>query len=465
MSYQNILWIEDEDTNEAVVADLEAELSGIETEFLPSELCKDFFRQPADVKQVKYLDEIKNEINKTEKYDLIVFDVNMEKDSTVTENYNEIREILEKSGIKINTTNKHEFFERAGIYLYLLYAINGYPSDRMIVLTGNSDEYCKLEEIAPVNGILQKDEIRKYYSWIDKFYEKENTYYRVRRLVFQACEYWKEYLKDKEDSDISFNRLYFGKDERYSIPKNEFTEKLDSLELMMSVNRPLNPEKIYYQVMKNLSEFHENKAKIEIMEQYPDLKRYHSCIRYFRNWSSHNRLNKKIKAEHFAILFCIALRTYFNGTPEQPVFDENIYEYEKNYKFPSCETTDKLGLQNILQNNFIEMIKKLNYCSQSFSFDEIIRECGKNPEIKMDMKYLLLPLWNDKELFRSKGNVKHETDCKKENAAEIAITITKEAKCTFNAYCFDKLCKKSEENNADGFFMRQCARLLKTTKH
>ena len=468
MSYKNILWIEDEDTKEALVADIYAELAGIETESPPSELCKDFFRQPACVKQVKYLNAIKDEIKNAENYDLIVFDVNMKNDNTLTENIYEIIDTLKKSGIKIKDAPKKNdnklyegnFYEKAGIYLYLFYAINGYPSNRMIVLTGNSEKYCKLEEIIPVNGIVQKDKIRKDYSWIDKFYEKENTYYRVRRLVFQACEYWKEYLEDKEESDISFNRLYFGKNERYYIQKNEFTEKLDSIKLMMPVSRPSKPETIYYQIMKNLSEFHEKKAKIETMEQYPDLKRYHSCMRYFRNWSAHNRLNKKIKTEHFAILFCIALRTYFNGTPEKPILCEKQYEYEENYGFSLCETTDKIGLQKFLQKNFKEMIKTLNYYNPAFSFDEIIREYGKNTEIKIDMKYLLLPLWSDKELFKSKGNIKSKTDCIGENTAEIAITIKKEAKCIFNADCFDKLCKKAEKNNADGFFMRQCAKLL-----
>ena len=478
MSYKNILWIEDGNTNEAEVFDLEVETLDDEQESPPSELCKEFFKEPEQVKQVNFFNAIKEEIQNFEEYDLIVFDVNMDNDDTVAKNYDEIIEILKKSKItpkyRSSEPKISEFSKRAGTYLYFFYLQKEYPASRMAVLTGNTKDYCTLENkeiscssdispVLPVN-ILEKDEIKRKLDWIDKFYSGNNSYYFVRRLVFQACEYWKGQLKNKE---ISFNKLYFGDNaENQGISANEFTEKLDTLKFMMPVSRPSNPEKIYYQIIQNLCAFHEGRVDITKINKYPDLKKYHCCMRNFRNWSSHNKLvKKKLKKEEFLIMFCIALRTYFDGTTEQPNFNEELYDYEKICNLKNSEEIDFSELEKTLETYFCETADNIKDYETTtdgsnlyLDFDKMVREYSKKPDAKMSMKYVFLPIWNDEKLLIAEET--DNTEYSHQNQ-EISIIRTKKVKCAFNNECFEKLRKKSKENNADGIFMKYCVRFLK----
>ena len=473
MNYKNILWIEDEDTNEAEIYDPEEELSDNEQESPPSELCRYFFKNPEQVKKVNYFNAISEEIRNFEKYDLIIFDINMNNDSTVIENYEALMKILKKSGITPRH-DRNEFLKRAGAYLYFFYLQNEYPASRMAVLTGNTTDYCMLEkeetpylsEISPLN-ILVKDKIRGKYDWIDRFYSGQSSYYFVRRLVFQACEYWKDQLKNKKNPEIPFNILYFGdKAEKQGISANEFIEKLENLEIMMPVSRPSDPEKIYYQIIQHLSAFHEGKVDITKINKYPDLKKYHCCMRNFRNWSAHNKLdNRKIKKEYFLIMFCIALRTYFNGEPEQPNFDESLYDYEKICNFNNSEETDFSKIEKTLKECFKETANNLkDYRTNTvegspyLDLDKMIREYSKNPKAIMSMKYIFLPIWSDEKLLTAEETDNTEYLPKNQ---EISVVQTKTVKWSFNNDCFKNLCQKSEENNTDGIFMKYCSRFLK----
>ena len=409
-------------------------------------------------------------------YDFVIFDINLEKGFKESKDDPEyLKDEFKKCHISFDydKISSKEGQKEAGIYLYLLLLSKGYPIDRMLIYTGNGADFMndqikdKLGYFNFDDKIFQRKTTEHSFS-TESYFQGNNSYYFVRRLVFQACEYWKDQLKNKKNSEIPFNKLYFGDNaEKLGISVNEFTEKLEVLELMMPVSRPSNPEKIYYQIIQNLSAFHEGRVDIKKINEYPDLKKYHCCMRNFRNWSAHNKLeNKKIKKEHFLIMFCIALRTYFNGTPETPNFDTDLYDYEKICNFNNSEKPDFSEIEKALKECFEETAynfqgyeTKTVESSLYIDFDKMIREYSKNPEARMSMKYVFLPIWSDEKLLTAE-----ETNHKPKyshNNQEISIIRTKKVKWSFNNEYFKKLCQKvSEENNADRIFMKYCTRFL-----
>lgn len=92
--------------------------------------------------------------------------------------------------------------------------------------------------------------------------------------------------------------------------------------MMFPVVPPENPDKVYYQAARILSEYHENSADIKKLNK--ELYEFHLVCRSFRNWSSHNKFTKaEMSAKIFAVIFCIALRTYFDE--EQNNEEQNNY--------------------------------------------------------------------------------------------------------------------------------------------
>lgn len=468
-SYKNILWIDDRDDKDA--------------EPEPLKWMEHWLEDSSETQYIEQVDLFQSAVEKISKnyyqYDLVIFDINMEKgfmESTDKPDY--LKEEFKKCHISFDYAkiSSEEGKKTAGIYLYLLLLSKGYPLERMLIYTGNGAAVMndqikdKLGYFNFDDNIFKKKETEHSFS-TEPYFQGNNSYYFVRRLVFQACEYWKDQLKNKKNSEISFNQLYFGDNaEKQGIGANEFIEKLDTLELMMPVSRPANPEKIYYQIIQNLSAFHEGKVDITKINNYPDLKKYHCCMRNFRNWSAHNKLNrKKIEKKYFLIMFCIALRTYFNGKPEQQNFDTDLYDYEKICNFNNSEETDFSKIEETLKECFKETAANLkDYKTKTvksslyLDLDEMIREYSKNPEAKMEMKYIFLPIWSDKKLLTAEETAE-ETNVSEDltENQEISIIKTKKVKWSFNNDCFKNLCQKSEENNADGIFMKYCAQFLK----
>ena len=176
--------------------------------------------------------------------------------------------------------------------------------------------------------ITRKDKNKKINL---ETYYPENSYYRIRRLVLQACGYWKKEITDKKDENIPFNRIYFSKDTDPKISKENFKELLERIEMMFPVIQPVSPESVYYQAARILCEYHENNAAIQKLDKYEDLYTFHLVCRSFRNWSSHNKFETaEMKAEIFAVVFCIALRTYFDEKQNNGnTFDSTLNYYEE----------------------------------------------------------------------------------------------------------------------------------------
>jgi len=122
--------------------------------------------------------------------------------------------------------------------------------------------------------------------------------------------------------------------------------------MMFPVIQPVSPKSVYYQAARILCEYHENNAAIQKLDKYEDLYTFHLVCRSFRNWSSHNKFTEaEMKAEIFAVVFCIALRTYFDEKQNNGnTFDSTLNYYEEIY------FTEK----DILEGNYKEVCEEIH---------------------------------------------------------------------------------------------------------
>ena len=216
--YKDILWIDDIDNNDGDVADLEDEdeedIASYSDDMLSDEDKESLIEQDKSLRP--YAQRIKlcrkmlsacHEINDYyRKYNLVIFDMNMTKGwLNRSDDIGKISEILLKNKMNGYKHEKEED-EIAGIYLYLLLLNKGYPADRMVIYTGNSTDslksnfpYLKLDNIVRYKG-NDEDTL-----CLETNYYPENSYYRIRRLVLQACDYWKAEIASKKDEEIPFN--------------------------------------------------------------------------------------------------------------------------------------------------------------------------------------------------------------------------------------------------------------------
>ena len=406
--YKDILWIDDIDNNDGYVADLEDEdeedISLYSDEMLSDEDKESLIKQ--DDSLSPYAQRIKlcrkmlsacHEINDYyRKYNLVIFDMNMTKGwLNRSDDIGKISEILLKNKMNGYKHEKEED-EIAGIYLYLLLLNKGYPADRMVIYTGNSTDslksnfpYLKLDNIVRYKG-NDEDTL-----CLETNYYPENSYYRIRRLVLQACDYWKAEIASKKDEEIPFNQIYFSKDTDKQNSMENFQELLERIEMMFPVIPPSSPEKVYYQAARILCEYHEESAKIQVVNYniYP----LHAVCRNFRNWSSHNRLKKaEMPPNIFALIFCIALRTYFDEKQLINEFSKERFYYEKNYGYNYEDKEHKFSfdyIKNKLKDetsllSVLDKKKKKN----TISYSELVYIWGEDPSHDAEINYVLYPI-------------------------------------------------------------------------
>ena len=375
MTYKNILWIDDCDDNDSGFEDdfLENEASPSVESQADKERKEEIFFEHRDnvVLEKNYLRALKRIEEERNQFDLIVFDINM-RQGMEYEEFDEINEKLrsrkvfvreyDNQKICLNSREQWKEFEvKAGMYLYLFLLNCGYPNDRMIILTGNStaepSEFLKSAHIDPDQGIIfEKRNIRiERRAWIDKFYE--DSYYQIRRLVFQSCEYWKEELSLRKDR-ILFNSLYYGKEEAKISPES-ICNMLDRIQMLFPVSKPSNTYRIYYQALQVAAMFHEESAKIQNLDKYPNIRCYHQAVRNFRNWSSHNKFETdELMPENFAILDCSTIR-YYIGDCEKPGCQcEGLTDYEKQYFY--CLKPGIMGFSEFKKQYLNEWRKLFN---------------------------------------------------------------------------------------------------------
>ena len=350
ISYKNILWIDDKDNNEGACEQID---------WLKHWLSTDSDCMGIDLAETIW--EAVNKIQNCNQYDLVIFDMNLQNGfDDKKENSKNIENIFKERNIDFHYNDVQKNPETAGIYLYLLLLSYGYPIDRMLIYTGNSTTASLdnvKEKLSYFNFNKNIMQIKAEHS-LDLentyFTGEKNSYYRVRRLVFQACDYWKKNIPETED--IKFNQLYFKNKESQRIEKESFIDMLDRTEMLFPVVKPVEYEKVYYQALQVATMYHEESAKIGILNEYKELKKFHSVSRYFRNFSAHSKFrNKIISADEFALIFCITLRTYFDDTD----FSDELLPYEKNY-FGDAQQPKINGNKEIIdkwKNNLIDNVK------------------------------------------------------------------------------------------------------------
>lgn len=142
-TYQDILWIDDIDDQQATIGDKKLSFK------------HDWF--PNHWEKINILDGMDHSYNEIvtncDKYNLVIFDMNMENDSGYYDDYDDYDydyyQSLKENFLKYNISlpkdddsedkNGNTFWTTAGIYLYLLLLTKGYPADRMLIYTANSD--------------------------------------------------------------------------------------------------------------------------------------------------------------------------------------------------------------------------------------------------------------------------------------------------------------------------------------
>ena len=418
--YKDILWIDDIDNSDSDAADLEDEyeedISSYSDEMLSDEDKENLIKQ--DDSLSPYAQRIKlcrkmlsacHEIDTNyRRYNLVIFDMNMTKGwINRADDIKKLSEILSKN--KINGYGHDTKEDKiAGIYLYLLLLNKGYPADRMIIYTGNSTDslkshfsYLKLDNIVKYKGD-GKDTLD-----LETSYYPENSYYRIRRLVLQACDYWKKDIANKKDIDIPFNKIYFSKDTDKQISTENFKELLERVEMMFPVIQPASPKKVYYQAARILCEYHEENTKIQKIDQY--IYPFHAVCRNFRNWSSHNKFHEaEMPADIFALLFCITLRTYFDflvyvyynkGKQEKiSKFEEKYFAYEDVYNFKQSNIqNDDIGLFDIIKDKLIKesslpLVLNRKTREKSIPYSELVWLWGEDKNNRAHIHYILFPL-------------------------------------------------------------------------
>lgn len=399
--YKDILWIDDMDSNDSTTADLMAE-KGKTLEEINKNPEKEKKFISADENLQKYIDmiqlsttmkdavdEIENNYNN---YNLVIFDMNMNRGwANKEQDVEYINGIFKSQNIKSFDNND----KIAGIYLYLFLLKKGYPANRMIIYTGNAKstgEILNDNLYLDFKGLIKDKNDR--IKLAQNYYPKDG-YYRIRRLVLQACDYWKAEIASKKDEEIPFNQIYFSKDTDKQNNRENFQELLERIEMMFPVIPPSSPEKVYYQAARILCEYHEESAKIQVVNYniYP----LHAVCRNFRNWSSHNRLKKaEMPPNIFALIFCIALRTYFDEKQLINEFSKERFYYEKNYGYNYEDKEHKFSfdyIKNKLKDetsllSVLDKKKKKN----TISYSELVYIWGEDPSHDAEINYVLYPI-------------------------------------------------------------------------
>ena len=482
--FKNILWIDDLDnSNKKALRRVDRFKTGVQNGTRLSESDIEAIKHYFGVQFANFIQLEKRYCNALDllnnnklDYDLIVFDLNFDSDKeNIISTYKEICDKLSRGHIipiskkaTHNIMEPDEFISVAGYYLYLFLAMKGFPTNRMVILTGNYSEgyhgqtpdiyLTMLDEDGNCNNddwdIITKDVAQTYVNnncdWLARFYDKEKShYYRIRRLVFQACDYWTNALEKsdlKEANSIPFNMVYFP--DKDAVESKSFIEMMEHIKMLFPVTVPVCPEKVYYQAMKTLSMFHEERADISKLDG-KQFKRFHSCIRNFRNWSSHNKIRSELSGDKFAILFCIALRTYFQWEDDQSLDDDALQPYEKLYGFdteidlPDIPQIINLWLKtwNIVTGD--SFIKDLDG-----KIEKNIRKFRKKPQVMMD-GYLFAPIWlAESRMF----TIEVAYNPGKENILDSQVNYDPD--CNIEEF----LKRANNPTNCEGIFMRYCYR-------
>ena len=272
ISYKNILWIDDRDDNDGASH--------------PLDWMKNYCDESTcmQIEQVdSFYDAVKEILENSSKYDLVIFDINLK---------NSFPPISQKAIDYIQNcfSDYHILFtyngidrNYAGFYLFKLLLHVGYPLNRMLIFSAHSTQKKAQEEL---NGLIIDDRIfikKNNGEKLDiekKFFAiGEHDYYRVRRLVYQACNYWISKLKKSEwvenPYNIPFNKIYYDKPNN-PLKVDNFVGMLELVKMLFPVSAPQENQKpktteqenlyfenLYFKALQSVVSFHEESAEIK----------------------------------------------------------------------------------------------------------------------------------------------------------------------------------------------------------
>lgn len=387
-AYKNILWIDDRDQKDAKNDPLEWMLK-----YCDEDTCM-------QIEQVDlFADAVDRIINNSSCYDLVIFDINLEDGFTDIheDQITKIEDQFKNYHIRFSYNKVNRM--HAGYYLFKLLLAVGYPLDRMLIFSGHATEEKAQQELQDIiiNERIYTPKENGKLNIEDKFFSKKTcSYYRIRRLVYQACAYWDKQIENT--SKFPFNELY-----SLEIDKKTFSGMLEHIKMLFPVKRPSNPLSVYYRAMQIVAAFHEENAdlfnKSLLISNYPKLRKYHLCIRNFRNWSSHNKMKPELNGESFALLLCIALRTYFMWESDKNL-NTDLLPYEALYRFNRTGTVNRNELKKKLYKAWKEIHEILNngdvkekYKGFYRDLNKAIHNLGYVKGVQNMERYLFLPIW------------------------------------------------------------------------
>ena len=470
--YRDILWIDDRSGHDAENNALKWMRRYCKKEII----C-------AQIDQVdSFFDAVDKIVQNSTQYDLVIFDINLENcfDGVVIDQAkrDRIEKVFRDYHIGLKEGGAVTFEELgkrkkiAGYYLFRLLLSVGYPLSRMLIFSANSElnasenthilhpssasDDTNAEAQRELDLIIddririsKSDHPEKLQPEIERRFSGKNSYYQIRRMIFQAGAYWEAKLNSLDFKDISFNKLY-----SLEIEKQSFLGILDHVKMMFPVKQPSNPKSVYFRAMQIIASFHEESADIFnknlLISNYPKLRKYHLCIRYFRNWSAHNKTKSELDGDKFALLFCIAMRTYFTWESDKDL-QNDLLPYETIYGFNKSCSVDRNGLRRTLYNAWIEIHEKINsgdtkekYKGFYRDLSKAIHNLGYVKGISNMERYLFLPIWCVIPF--------EATPDKSDNEAFVSFTVKQRE--------IDDLIKASKTKCADGIFMSFCYQWL-----
>ncbi|MHA1887617.1 MAG: hypothetical protein ACTSX0_06300 [Promethearchaeota archaeon] len=260
----------------------------------------------------------------------------------------------------------------------------------------NKDLYDVFEErfrqaLLPLAPSIHKSDVYSFHSWLKSNMTNKNPdfgHITLRRGVKKACEFLKNELKNKNNSQLN-NYILFNKTADLELRREYIKDYLTKLENFFPLNPSENKEQLFYLFLKELSaewemsrgylkegDFNEkewvdwtNKEKLEFNFK-------NTCqrqMKLLRNWTSHYQLTKDLNEKDVAFFFMLAMRAWFDlrvdiildyekilseifNADKKFVINEGIkHQLAKSYQ----SLRKELGEYNPLGNEFIDLIKTL----------------------------------------------------------------------------------------------------------
>ena len=361
----NILWVEDEFSEQKKITWFKNRAVYVKTNFL----------------------EAKETINSClGQFDLIVLDINLEN----TEHSNEITELANQFKI-----SEKQFLEESGMNLFLNLLERGFPKEQIIFLTANADinrsrvdelreayrqeNYDAFDEVLETitnelseetvkecSKLISADDLEGLFQYLESYFNdlndgvtnntynrfceayqrcrieppkainkglneakqhlnnwlekhEKNDYLVLRRGIIEGCGFLKEHIND--DNFIRFRSFVKGTKEKkpvIEIPSDDIKNYLDTVEQFLPVRQPKVINDTYRLFLRTLvHEWEESIDPQETTEKYGgDIHTYAGLSKQTRNWVSHAKLLEPLTPQIIAFLFLANMRAMFKLSPE-----------------------------------------------------------------------------------------------------------------------------------------------------